>query len=78
MVQGLVVENLKEKIDAVGDQFQLKAEIKVGLQNSLQSMMENIEEKFVKFLMKGFLAEMDLEVNTGFLKNIRKFLLQML
>lgn len=40
--------------------------------------MENIEEKFVKFLMKGFLAEMDLEVNNGFLKNIRKFLLQTL
>lgn len=40
----------------------------IGLKNSLESIIQNPDKKFVKTLLEGFLAELKVEMNKEFFK----------
>ena len=72
-----IQQNYKELfLDNLGNDFQLDFSLNFGFRNSIKQMMTSLSRKFVHFLFEGFLIEGKLSVNTTFLKNIRKTMLQ--
>lgn len=72
-----IQENYKSLfLNQLGSDFQLDLSLNLGVRNNIKKMMTGLSRKFVHFLFEGFLFEGKLSVNTTFLKNIRKSLLQ--